>query len=77
MGSSLAGSEADDAGFHSAVPISQERAAEVSSFVIRMRRDAEQAKHALIVADMQSFAETVQSFAFAEIVSSNAASKIE
>jgi hypothetical protein len=31
-----------------------------------MRGDAEKPKHALIVSNMQSFAETVQSFAVAE-----------
>ena len=66
VGCRLSGRKADHAGFNSALAVGQQRAAEVPGLVVRMRGDAQESKHALIVSNMQSFAETVQSFAIAE-----------
>ena len=69
IGCGLTRREADDRGFDAAVVTDAQDSAEVTGFIVRVRGNAHQAKHAQIVADMQRTAEIVQSLAARKIVS--------
>src|SRR5438105_11799046 len=63
IGSRLTRRQTDHAGFRAAIAVSSKRSAEPSRLIVRMRGDTHQPKHGLIVSNVQSFAETAQSFA--------------
>jgi len=60
IGCGLAGREANDRRFGASIAINAQDSAEVTGFVVRVRGNAHQAKHAEIVADVQGTAEIVQ-----------------
>src|SRR3954447_24749511 len=62
IGCRLAGRKANHAGLNSALNVREQCSSEAPGFVIRVRRDAHQSKHGVIVADVQRFAETEQLF---------------
>src|SRR3954469_25938697 len=62
IGCRLAGRKTNHAGLNPALSVAKQCASEAAGFVIRVRCDAHQSQHAVIVADVQRFAETEQLF---------------